>query len=152
MKTLFKVVLRAVLLGSALLGTAACSSDATPQESVGDGGFPTSAFQMFTTAGGKLNVELRLSEQPPQAGLNEVQYLVTDATTGAPVDGLDVVIVPWMPAMGHGASVTPILQPPEGNGVYHFTNVSLFMAGEWQLRTKFSGQVTDSAAPTFSVP
>jgi len=151
MKTLFKVVLRAVLLGSALLGTAACSSDATPQESVGDGGFPTSAFQMFTTAGGKLNVELRLSEQPPQAGLNEVQYLVTDATTGAPVDGLDVVIVPWMPAMGHGASVTPVLEAM-GKGVYDFTDVSLFMPGEWQLRTKFSGQVTDSAAPTFTVP
>lgn len=53
--------------------------------------------------------------------------------------------------MGHGASVTPIVQAM-GQGRYVFTDVSLFMPGEWQLRTTFSGEVEDSVAPVFSVP
>jgi len=131
-----------------VLAAVACSGGDSP---TANGTFPSTAFQTFATDKGQLNVELRLSPQPPVAGLDEVQYVVTDMATGAPVDGLDIAIVPWMPAMGHGASVTPVLEAM-GKGVYDFTDVSLFMPGEWQLRTKFSGQVTDSAAPTFTVP
>jgi hypothetical protein len=145
------VLLRTPYLAlAALLATAACSSASAPAP----GAFPAEAFQSFSTDKSQLQIELRMSPQPPVEGLNSAEYTVTDATTQAPVDGLTVSLVPWMPAMGHGTSIVPTLTPM-GNGVYLFTDLSLFMAGEWQLRTQFSGlsgQVSDSAAPTFSVP
>jgi YtkA-like len=101
--------------------------------------------------GGKLQVALRSTPfQPLVAGLQCIELVVTDASSGATVDGLAITMTPWMPAMDHGASVTPLLTPL-GQGRYVFTNVSLFMPGEWQLRTQFTGQVTDSVEPTFNV-
>jgi hypothetical protein len=105
----------------------------------------------FSSDQGQLQIEVHLTPDPPVAGLDSAVYLVTDATTHAPIDGLTLTIVPWMPAMGHGTSITPTVTPA-GSGQYTVTDLSLFMPGEWQLRTKFSGQVTDSVEPTFSVP
>jgi hypothetical protein len=56
-----------------------------------------------------------------------------------------------MPAMGHGSSVEPVTTA-KGNGTYVLDNVYLFMAGHWELRTTFSGSVTDRATPSFDVP
>jgi hypothetical protein len=56
-----------------------------------------------------------------------------------------------MPAMGHGTSITPTATDM-GSGVYAITDLSLFMPGEWELRTQFTGPVDDTAAPTFDVP
>lgn len=100
---------------------------------------------------GRLQVALRSAPYQPLAeGLQCVELTATDASSGANVDGLAITMTPWMPAMGHGASVTPILTPL-GEGRYVFSNVSLFMPGEWQLRIQFSGPVTDSVEPTFDV-
>ena len=135
---------------------AACGS--TEAATSSDGGaysgttaFPATPLSIVTSDGGKLQIAFRSAPyQPPTAGLDSLQLVVTDASTGDTVDGLSITMTPWMPAMGHGASVTPLLTPL-GQGRYIFTNVSLFMPGEWELRTQFSGQVTDSVAPTFSV-
>jgi hypothetical protein len=113
--------------------------------------FPSDPLATVTSASGKLNVTLHSAPyQPLITGVQCVELVVTDPSTGASVDGLSVSMTPWMPAMGHGSSVTPILTPV-GEGRYVFTNVSLVMAGQWQLRTKFSGQVNDSVDPTFHV-
>jgi hypothetical protein len=130
-----------VAVATCSLATACSSGPAT----TGDGS------QSFATDRGKLQVELVLSPQPIAAGVDSAAYTVTDPTTHAPVDGLTLAIVPWMPAMGHGTSVVPTVTPA-GSGQYTITDLSLFMPGEWQLRTKFTGQVDDSAEPTFSVP
>ena len=53
---------------------------------------------------------------------------MTDAA-GAPKDGLDLAVVPWMPAHGHGASVKPTIVAM-GNGKYLALNVSFFMPGQ----------------------
>ena len=112
----------------------ACSSASTQDTPA----FPEAPLTTLTSDVGRLRIDLRTSpNQPPVAGLDAVEIVVTDATSGAPVDGLDVTLTPWMPAMGHGASVTPLLTPM-GSGHYRFTDVSLFMPGEWQLRTNFS--------------
>ena len=104
-----------------------------------------------TSDSGKLHVAIHSAPyEPLVAGQQCVELVVTDASNGAAVDVLTVTLTPWMPAMGHGASVTPTVTPL-GDGRYVFTTVSLFMPGEWQLRTQFSGQVTDSVEPTFSV-
>jgi hypothetical protein len=68
-----------------------------------------------------------------------------------PVDELGIVSTLWMPAMGHGSSVEPVVSP-KGKGTYVLDNVYLYMPGHWELRTSFSGTVTDRATPTFDVP
>ena len=68
---------------------------------------------------------------PPIKGNNNWVITVTD-TTGAPVDGLAIKVIPFMPDHGHG---TPILVgvTPMGNGTYDLNPVNLFMAGLWQV-------------------
>jgi hypothetical protein len=128
--------------GSSSTGTGTCSATSS---------FPAASIASVATSGSKLHVELRSApSQPLLSGLDCVELTVTDPSTGAAVDGLDITMTPWMPAMGHGASVTPQLTAL-GGGKYVFTDVSLAMPGEWQLQTQFSGEVTDSVTTTFNV-
>jgi len=135
-----------LLSGCGSSGSAASSPSCTTTSQ-----FPSGPLATVASDNGKLQVELRTAPyQPLIAGLECVQLAVTEPSTGANVDGLAITLTPWMPAMGHGASVTPQLTPT-GEGLYVFTNVSLFMPGEWQLRTHFSGPLDDSVEPTFNV-
>jgi hypothetical protein len=113
--------------------------------------FPAEPYAILASHEGKLTIEVRTGPaQPPLRGRSDVQLIVRDAQ-GAFVDGLSLEATPWMPAMGHGSSVEPI--PVEhGEGRYSLRNVSLYMAGRWEVRTSFSGVVTDSATPVFDVP
>jgi len=109
----------------------------------GEDAFPSS----FTTKDSKLNVHLTTApDQPPSVGVDGVELLLTDPETGKPVDGEEITLTPFMPAMGHGTDTIPQCQAM-GQGRYVCTDVNLFMPGEWQLRFQFSGAVTDSAAP-----
>ena len=127
----------------------ACGSSSPSEGS--SASFPASPLSTIPSDGSKLQVAIYTAPyQPLVAGVGEVQLVVTDPSTGAPMDGLAITMTPWMTAMGHGASVTPIVSAL-GKGKYVFTNVSLFMPGEWQLRIKFSGEVEDSVEPTFNV-
>jgi hypothetical protein len=82
-------------------------------------------------------------------GVNELRYDVTDSA-GKPVSGLNVAVTPWMPDMGHGSSVVPSVAE-QSPGSYLVTCVDIPMPGTWQLRTTFSGPVSDNATPTFQV-
>jgi hypothetical protein len=123
---------------AALLLTALSSYGCSGSDSAGagDGGtcssassFPATAMSSLTSDGGKLLVAIHSAPyQPLVAGLQCVELVVTDPSTGASVDGLTITMTPWMPAMGHGASVTPSVTPL-GQGRYVFTDVSLFMPG-----------------------
>ena len=130
-----------------LVACSACSGGST----LGAGTFPAEPLSVLTSDAGKLHVELRTSpDQPPTTGLESVELVVTNPASSAPVNGLSIAMTPWMPAHGHGTSATPILES-KGSGHYVFTNVSLFMPGEWQLRTQFSGSVTDTCEPIVDV-
>jgi hypothetical protein len=120
----------------------ACSSSS-------GGGFGAQPFTTATSDGGKLSVAL-YSSPDPIARVSSVELVVTDATSGTPVDGLDVSIEPFMPAMGHGASTQPTLEA-KGGGVYIATNVLMVMPGEWQLRTTFAGSVSDTLVTSVDV-
>ena len=74
-----------------------------------------------------------------------VEYRITNAD-GQPVDGLVLSVVPWMPDMGHGASIEPMVSAV-GGGRYVISNVELFMPGRWELRTSITGPSEDRAAP-----
>jgi hypothetical protein len=133
--------LRVLLAGA----TAACSGGAaTPA------GFPADPYTTTTSDSGTLVVDVRTSPQPPARGTNSVELTVTHASDGTPATGLGVGVQPWMPAMNHGSSNPTITE--EGQGRYLVTEVYLYMPGTWELRTTFSGPISDHAAPALSVP
>ena len=101
--------------------------------------------------GGNWTVSIETSPQPPRKGTADVTYRITDGA-GAPADGLTLDVLPWMPAHGHGTSVTPLVTA-QGDGAYLVSPVYLYMAGHWELRTQIhGGAVDDSVVPAFDVP
>jgi hypothetical protein len=112
--------------------------------------FPPDALSSVASDSGGFNIAVRSSPQPPTLGLDFVQYTITDGS-GAPVDGLTITVVPWMPAHGHGTSVQPTVEA-QGSGVYQLDTVDLYMAGHWELRSTITGPSGDDAAvPTVDV-
>ncbi len=130
-------------LAGILLG--ACGSSPSVAQ-----GFGTTPLVTVTSASGALQLDVFTNPQPPTDGNVEVRYVITDVGSAQPAEGLSLAVVPWMPAMGHGTSVVPVVSAA-GAGVYNLTNVYLFMPGQWQLRTAISGGATDSAAPDLMV-
>ena len=114
--------------------------------------FAAQPLQTVTSSAGKLRLELRTNPQPPVRGINAGQYLISDEA-GNPQDGLTVVVLPFMPAMGHGVSVNPTVVP-QGHGVYQLNQLYLPMPGAYELRTSLSknGGMSDEAVPTFTLP
>lgn len=131
----------------ALVAVVACSSAGG---SGADAGFPSAALTSQASDGAKYALELRTSEQPPSHGVFSGEITVTDATTHAPSDGLDLAVLPWMPAMGHGSSVKPTVTA-EGSGRYRVDDLALFMPGRWELRTTITGAAADTATLSFDV-
>ena len=120
---------------------AACGSDA---------GTRASQHQTIKSDHSLLHVDVLPAPDPPVRGSDTIDLSITNAA-GAPVDGLQIDAQPWMPAHGHGTSVTPTLVA-QGGGRYQLENVYLYMAGTWELRLTFSGPETDTATPTFDIP
>lgn len=142
--------LRLLALGAgalAALSAAGCGADTTPAASGLT--FGGAALQTLSTDDGALGVVLRTAPQPPERGMNAAEYRVT-AASGEAIDGLQLTVVPWMPDMGHGTSLTPQISA-RGAGVYVVDNLSLFMAGRWQLRTRLAGAATGNVAPEFEI-
>jgi hypothetical protein len=138
------LIARPLVLALAAL-TVGCSSGAA----LGDGSFPAEPLATIESAAGMLSIEVRTSPtQPPERGRASIEYLVR--ADGEPVDDLDLEVLPWMPSMGHGASVHPTVTPM-GEGRYEVANVDLYMAGHWELRATFSGPMVDEATVSFDV-
>jgi predicted small secreted protein len=138
-------LLAAVLVAAPLAG---CSGD---MGSGSDVTFPAAPLAVMATEGGALHVEVRTApDQPPSRGVVSVEYTITDED-GAPRDGLRIEVVPWMPDMGHGASVHPVVTA-KGAGRYVVSDVELFMPGRWELRTSITGAAEDRATPAFQIP
>ena len=103
---------------------------------------------VLPSAAGTKQVTVWTSPQPPEKGVNAVRLLVSDATTGVPLDGLAVQAVPWMPSHAHGTSAKTRVLAEDG-GMYQVDNVYLYMDGTWQLRTSLG---EDTVVPEFDVP
>lgn len=143
-RTRVNPVMKALLFAS-LLALAACG---------GGGGSPSSTDFNETPAAvlttSTYQVALHCApEQEPSRGVNSLELLVTRTSDGTAVDGLDVSVVPFMPAMGHGGSVKPTVTAGHAPGVYRVTNVNLFMPGLWELRTTIA---TEHATAQFDIP
>jgi hypothetical protein len=130
-----KIGFACVLSLSLGIVSSACGGDAPANT----GSFPAATYASVSTDTGAHRVDVRTSpSQPPVRGEVSVELVITDAN-GAPVDGLALDVVPWMPAMGHGTSVTPNVVA-EGGGAYRVQSVDMFMPGTWQLRVSFAGE------------
>jgi hypothetical protein len=138
------------LAGTVSVGVVGCGA-AGP--SPGPAAFPLEPFATLSSDSGQYQVQVRTSPQPPVKGVDAVQYQIADAA-GAPVDGLVIDAVPWMPSHGHGTSAKAVVEPQD-QGVYEITNVYLFMDGHWELRstlTSADGAGADGVTPVFDVP
>lgn len=130
----------AVALGLAVVLAAGCSSS-TPTTTGPT--FQSEPLTTITSNGGKLKLAVWTSpDQPPSRGVLTVKLLATDASSGVPVDGLKLDMVPEMPSMGHGTPLVPVIAA-SGGGVYMASDVDLFMAGRWELRVTITGPLTD---------
>ena len=59
---------------------------------------------------------------------------IADATTGAPVQGASIAVLPWMPDHGHGTSVRAVVTESASTpGQYALEPLYFFMAGYWQV-------------------
>lgn len=133
------------LAGATSLG---CSGDPGSGASAS---FPTEALATLSSDSAALHVEVRTApEQPPSRGMSSVEYRITRAD-GTPVPGLSLTVLPWMPDMGHGASIKPSIAEV-GEGRYVISDVELFMPGKWELRTTIAGAAPDRATPAFQIP
>jgi hypothetical protein len=106
--------------------------------------------QTVTSDSGALTIAVWFAPDPPSAGSDAAQIGFTDAG-GATVSGLDLSVVPWMPAHGHGTSVNPTVTET-APGVFVATPLYLFMPGSWELRMTIGGTVDDTAKASFEIP
>lgn len=114
--------------------------------------FPAEPYATVTSKHGGLAIAVRTGPvQPPERGLVDVEITALDADSSKPVSGLNVALVPWMPAMGHGAATDVTIEPREG-GRYVARGLGLFMAGRWELRTSFEGAVNEDAIIPLQIP
>ena len=136
--------MRGLLVSISLIAATLCACQTTATSNA--------ALVTATTDDGLFTVELRtLPTQPPPRAGAKLDVHVADAQ-GADVDGLTVEVVPWMPAMGHGASVNPTVTAQD-HGHYLAEPLELAMAGTWQMRiTLKKGAQESHVAPTLDVP
>jgi hypothetical protein len=126
-----------------------CSSSGTSSPPSAD--FPGDAYVVLPTDSGRMRVEVRTApDQPPARGVVSVQLSIM-TPSGTPIDGLRIDAVPWMPSMGHGASIKPSVSAA-GQGRYVLANVDFFMPGQWELLTTIADNAEDHVTPTFSIP
>jgi hypothetical protein len=113
--------------------------------------FDSTPFQtVHSDSGALLLAVYAQAGHPPTRGVNALRFLVTDAK-GAPVDGVQLTVSPWMPDMGHGSSVVPKVTPA-GVGAFVLTDLYFAMPGRWDLISNFAGPIADAAKPSFQIP
>ena len=95
------------------------------------------------TDGGVYVLALSTEPSPPVTGKTTLHIRVGAGDTAAPVSGATVVVVPFMPEMGHGISGdTDLLEV--GDGRY---NAEWFypMAGEWEVEVSIASELGEDA-------
>ncbi|HTR51856.1 MAG TPA: FixH family protein [Kofleriaceae bacterium] len=133
-----------VIATSALAGCA----DETASPDLNSG--PLVQIDQSTSTSGGYQVVVFAHTSKLTRGDYSLQYVFTNTSDGSPVDGLTMTIVPWMPAMGHGTPIIPMITPL-GGGAYQLDDVDLFMPGLWQLRTTTTAMQADQVEPALQV-
>jgi hypothetical protein len=101
------------------------------------------------TEKGKYIVEMVIKDKELKLGNNSIDILIRDSD-GKGVEGLAITIQPWMPDMGHGIDIQPIIYE-KGSGKYTLDNVYISMSGHWELRIDIARQgIKDHAVFDFA--
>src|SRR5262245_55893721 len=95
----------AISIALALTGCGGGGSDTEPLPSCENRGDVYFAGIEKTTTDGVVNITITSAEPAPPANsyTNDWNLQVTDATTGAPIEGALVIAAPYMVDHGHGA-------------------------------------------------
>ncbi len=89
----------------------------------------------------KYSVELRLKEGKFYTGANSLDLIIhKDVEKNQDMENARVTITPWMPAMGHGVHIEPVIKE-RGRGLYSAENVVASMRGGWELRIEIDGDL-----------
>jgi hypothetical protein len=138
---------RALICAVTIATASACGVDAAPN--AGPPTFSGDPDQALVSDSGALRIAVRYAPDPPAVGSDAAELVFTDAN-GQPVSGLGLVVVPWMPAHGHGTSVNPTVTEM-APGTFVASPLYLFMPGSWELRMTISGPVDDTAKAAFEL-
>jgi hypothetical protein len=88
---------------------------------------------MRTSMSGAVTATLLSSDPaPPAQGNNTWMVALADASTGAALDGVAMVVTGLMPDHGHPLGVPPTVMP-SGGGQYAIDDIDMFMAGYWEI-------------------
>jgi len=118
---------------------------------------PYQAGMLVMSNAGTFTIKLLGSTPaPPIKGQNTWTLEVDDASTGMPLDGLDIAVNPWMPDHGHGQPV-PVVVTPAGSGTYTLAPVYLYMSGLWQVKmtivaAQLAGGTSDAGLIPICIP
>jgi hypothetical protein len=121
-----------LMLGPLLASLAACGPSTAHEAATS---FPQTPFAVQEGVDDRWRVELRTAPTPPPRGAFDAELRVLDRE-GRGVEGLDVKLVPWMPAMSHGSNL-PRTSALAG-GRYVVDDVLVYMAGRWTLRVSLT--------------
>ncbi len=94
---------------------------------------------------GQYRVEAHFQPNPPRAGWNALEIRLFDAD-GLPLNGVDLVVKPWMTAMNHGSNPSTVTLIPAGGNLYTTDSVRFTMPGSWEVLVFLSqGNSSDTA-------
>jgi hypothetical protein len=131
-------------IGLALVALAGCSSETSSDGTEG-------AAAIATSASGMLRINAKTVDgEAPVRGDNPFDIEILRVEDEIGIQGLQLTVTPWMPAMGHGTSVRSTVTEA-GDGHYRADDVYLFMPGLWELRISIMGSIQDNAAPRFQI-
>jgi len=110
-----------------VLGVVGCGEGAAEPSALP---YPASAT---SSAGSFLVVATEPGGAPIVRGVHDFDVQIQRVGDTTPATGLSLDVIPWMPAMGHGAPYDGD-SIEVGDGRYRLEGISLFMAGVWELR------------------
>jgi len=102
------------------------------------------------TVKGTFNLEMAVSGHSLKSGDNAVDITVRDKN-GKAVEGAEIKVTPWLPAMGQGVWDKPVVTD-RGAGKYHVQNIVTTLGGRWELKVEVrKGAQKDQAVFTFEI-
>ncbi|HEX4808341.1 MAG TPA: FixH family protein [Bryobacteraceae bacterium] len=133
------IVLQGLSAGQRIVTSANFLIDSESQLQAGAGSYAppppgASAAATQPSQNAQANIDFTTDPNPPHKGNNTVRVKLT-GSDGKPVDGADVSVtffMPAMPGMGMGAMTTKAELRAQGNGMYQGTG-ALRSGGPWQV-------------------
>lgn len=111
---------------------------------------PYAAEYAQKTEKGLFSLEMTVGGKSLTSGVNALDIVVRDKS-GKGVEGGELTVTPWHPALGHGVLDKPVVTE-RGSGKYQIRNIAISMTGRWELKIDVrKGSSRDRAVFAFDV-